>query len=75
MQFHFIHAYVVFLTVNSFLFSYSQEQLNLDSRLESLCQSFISHNLLTGNFGSLIVIFLNKVAALLELSDQEMYES
>lgn len=51
----------------------SQEQLSLDSRLESLCQSFISHNLLTGNLGSLIIIFLNKVALLLELSDHEMY--
>ncbi|CAD7077500.1 unnamed protein product [Hermetia illucens] len=49
----------------------SQEQLSLDSRLESLCQSFISHNLKTGNFGSLVVVFLNKVTELLSLSDQE----
>lgn len=49
----------------------SQDQLNLDSRLESLCQSFISNNLKTGNFGSLIVVFLEKVAELLSLSDQE----
>lgn len=49
----------------------SEDQLNLDSRLESLCQSFISNNLKTGNFGSLITIFLTKAAELLSLSDQE----
>ncbi|KNC27216.1 Dymeclin [Lucilia cuprina] len=49
----------------------TQEQLNLDSRLESLCQSFISNNLKTGNFGSLITVFLTKVSELLSLSDQE----
>lgn len=49
----------------------SQDQLNLDSRLESLCQSFISNNLKTGNFGSLITVFLTKVSELLSLSDQE----
>uniref|UniRef100_U5EPG1 Dymeclin n=1 Tax=Corethrella appendiculata TaxID=1370023 RepID=U5EPG1_9DIPT len=49
----------------------SQEQLSLDSRLESLCQSFLSHNLSTGNFGSLINVFLLKVAELLALSDTE----
>ncbi|XP_052893822.1 dymeclin isoform X2 [Anopheles moucheti] len=49
----------------------SQEQLSLDSRLESLCQSFISHNLHTGNFGSLINVFLLKVSELLTLSDTE----
>lgn len=49
----------------------SQEQLSLDSRLETLCQSFISHNLQSGNFGSLVTVFLHKVAELLELSDQE----
>ncbi|XP_030377228.1 dymeclin [Scaptodrosophila lebanonensis] len=49
----------------------SQDQLNLDSRLESLCQSFISNNLKTGNFGSLITVFLEKATELLSLSDQE----
>uniref|UniRef100_A0A2M4BFM6 Dymeclin n=1 Tax=Anopheles marajoara TaxID=58244 RepID=A0A2M4BFM6_9DIPT len=49
----------------------SQEQLSLDSRLETLCQSFISHNLLTGNFGSLVNVFLLKVSELLTLSDAE----
>ncbi|XP_062548369.1 dymeclin isoform X1 [Armigeres subalbatus] len=48
-----------------------QEQLSLDSRLESLCQSFISHNLLTGNFGALINVYLVKVSELLALSDAE----
>ncbi|XP_055316228.1 dymeclin isoform X2 [Sitodiplosis mosellana] len=49
----------------------SEEQLSLDSRLETMCQQFISHNLATGNFGSLITIFLNKVSELLELSDKD----
>ncbi|KXJ73999.1 hypothetical protein RP20_CCG014259 [Aedes albopictus] len=49
----------------------SQEQLSLDSRLETLCQSFISHNLSTGNFGSLINVYLVKVSELLALSDAE----
>uniref|UniRef100_A0A7G3AUS1 Dymeclin n=1 Tax=Lutzomyia longipalpis TaxID=7200 RepID=A0A7G3AUS1_LUTLO len=49
----------------------SQEQLSLDSRLESTCQSFITHNLLTGNLGSLISVFRSKVIELLALSDQE----
>lgn len=49
----------------------SEEQLSLDSRLESLCQSFISHNLSSGNFGSLINIYLVKVSELLALSDAE----
>uniref|UniRef100_A0A182SCL3 Dymeclin n=1 Tax=Anopheles maculatus TaxID=74869 RepID=A0A182SCL3_9DIPT len=49
----------------------SEEQLSLDLRLESLCQSFISHNLHTGNFGSLINVFLLKVSELLTLSDTE----
>lgn len=49
----------------------TQDQLNLDSRLESLCQSFISNNLKTGNFGSLITVFLTKTSELLSLSDQE----
>lgn len=49
----------------------SQEQLALDSRLESLCQSFIAHNLSTGNFGSLVNVFLVKVSELLALSDAE----
>ncbi|XP_054738525.1 dymeclin [Anastrepha obliqua] len=49
----------------------SQDQLSLDSRLETLCQSFISNNLMTGNFGSLISVFLEKAAELLSLSDKE----
>lgn len=52
-------------------FVYSEEQLSLDSRSESLCQQFIGHNLATGNFGSLITVFLSKVSELLELSDKE----
>ncbi|XP_067630358.1 dymeclin [Eurosta solidaginis] len=49
----------------------SQDQLSLDSRLETLCQSFINNNLKTGNFGSLINVYLEKVAELLSLSDKE----
>ncbi|XP_053693826.1 dymeclin isoform X2 [Sabethes cyaneus] len=49
----------------------SQEQLSLDSRLESLCQNFICHNLSTGNFGSLLSLYLIKVSELLALSDAE----
>lgn len=49
----------------------SQEQLSLDSRIEALCQSFISHNLVSGNLGALVTVFLNKVADLLELPDKE----
>ncbi|XP_023168308.1 dymeclin [Drosophila hydei] len=49
----------------------SQDQLSLDSRLETLCQSFIGNNLKTGNFGSLITVFLEKATELLSLSDQE----
>ncbi|EDW01777.1 dymeclin [Drosophila grimshawi] len=49
----------------------SQDQLSLDSRLETLCQSFIGHNLKTGNFGSLVTVFLEKASELLSLSDQE----
>uniref|UniRef100_A0A182QNA3 Dymeclin n=1 Tax=Anopheles farauti TaxID=69004 RepID=A0A182QNA3_9DIPT len=61
---HFLHYHIN-------LPSNSQEQLSLDSRLESLCQNFISHNLHTGNFGSLINVFLLKVSELLTLSDTE----
>lgn len=50
---------------------FSQDQLNLDSRLEALCQSFIGNNLKTGNFGSLVTVFLEKTSELLSLSDQE----
>uniref|UniRef100_A0A0K8TNJ3 Dymeclin n=1 Tax=Tabanus bromius TaxID=304241 RepID=A0A0K8TNJ3_TABBR len=54
----------------------SQEQLSLDSRLEALCQNFISHNLKTGNFGSLVSVFLGIKEELLTLSDENgsMYE-
>lgn len=43
----------------------------MDSRLETLCQQFLSHNLATGNFGSLITVFLAKTNQLLELSDKD----
>lgn len=43
----------------------------MDSRLEASCQQFISHNLQTGNLGTLIDVFLRKVNELLSLSDQQ----
>lgn len=54
-----------------YILSYSEEQLSLDSRLETLCQHFLSNNLVSGNLGSLVNIFLGKVSELLELSDKE----
>ncbi|KAH8402309.1 hypothetical protein KR009_011350 [Drosophila setifemur] len=59
------------LNYNIVLPENSQDQLNLDSRLETLCQSFIGNNLKTGNFGSLVTVFLEKTSELLSLSDQE----
>ncbi|XP_037716322.1 dymeclin [Drosophila subpulchrella] len=59
------------LNYNIVLPESSQDQLNLDSRLEALCQSFIGNNLKTGNFGSLVTVFLEKTSELLSLSDQE----
>lgn len=53
------------------IFFFSEEQLSLDSRLESFCQSFIGHNLTSGNFGSLITVFLSRVKDLIELPDKE----
>lgn len=50
----------------------SEEQLNLDSRLEGFLESFIQNNLTSGNFGSLITVFLQKASKeLLALSDNE----
>ncbi|EDX06265.1 GD10123 [Drosophila simulans] len=59
------------LNYNIVLPENSQDPLNLDSRLEALCQSFIGNNLKTGNFGSLVTVFLEKTSELLSLSDQE----
>jgi len=61
----------VFLQFHIALPATEQEQLSLDSRLESLCQSFVNHNLCTGNFGSLISIFITKVEDLLVISEEE----
>lgn len=60
-----------FLQYNINLPSTSQEQLNLDARLESLCQQFVANNLSTGNLGSLVYVFLNKVTELLAISEEE----
>ena len=43
----------------------------MDSRLETLSQKFLEHNLQSGNFGSLILKFLSKATELLALSDGE----
>lgn len=47
------------------------EQISLDSRLEPFLESFIQNNLTSGNFGSLITVFLRKTSKLLSLSDTE----
>lgn len=60
-----------FLQYHINLPSTSQEQLSLDARLETLCQHFVSHNLSTGNFGSLIYVFLTKVSDLLAITESE----
>lgn len=50
----------------------SDEQLSLDSRLESFLESFIQNNLTSGNLGSLITVFLRKASEeLLTLSDTQ----
>lgn len=51
----------------------SDEQLNLDSRLESFLESFIQNNLSSGNFGSLITVYLKKAAEVLSLNDTESH--
>lgn len=61
----------VFLQYHINLPSTSQEQLNLDARLESLCQQFVANNLSTGNLGSLVYVFLTKVTELLAISEEE----
>lgn len=53
--------------------SSSEEQLNLDSRLETFLEQFIQNNLTSGNFGSLITIFLQKAADVLSLNDTESH--
>lgn len=51
--------------------SFSQEQLALDSRLETTCQQFINHNLHSGNLGTLVEVLLGKVQELLAMSDTQ----
>jgi dymeclin len=51
----------------------SEEQLNLDSKLESFLESIIQNNLTSGNFGSLITVFLNRAADILSLNDSESH--
>lgn len=51
----------------------SDEQLNLDSRLETFLESFIQNNLTSGNLGSLVTIFLQKAADVLSLNDTESH--
>ncbi|CRK90666.1 CLUMA_CG004367, isoform A [Clunio marinus] len=51
----------------------SEEQLNLDSRLESSLEAFIQNNLTSGNLGSLITIFLQKASDVLSLNDTESH--
>lgn len=51
----------------------SEEELSLDSKLENFLESFIQSNLTSGNFGSLVTVFLRKASELLALSDNERY--
>jgi len=51
----------------------SEEQLNLDTRLEGFLESFIQSNLTSGNLGSLITVFLKRVSTLLSLNDTERF--
>ena len=49
----------------------NDELINLESKLEPFLESFIQSNLTSGNFGSLITVFLRKASDLLALSDTE----
>jgi dymeclin len=51
----------------------SDDQLKLDSRLEGFLESFIQNNLTSGNFGSLVTVFLAKAADVLSLNDTESH--
>lgn len=51
----------------------SDEFHHLDSRLEQFLESFIQNNLTSGNFGSLITVFLQKAADVLSLNDTESH--
>lgn len=61
----------VFLQFHITLPTTEQEQLSLDSRMESLCQAFVNHNLITGNLGSLVSVFVTRVEDLLVVSEEE----
>jgi len=61
----------VLLSYNINLPENGQDQLHLESRLDGLFQAFVNNNLKTGNYGSLIRIFMEKASLLLSLSDQE----
>lgn len=52
----------------------SDDQLNMDSKLEPFLESFIQSNLSSGNLGSLVTVFLRKTSDLLALSDTERYD-
>ncbi|CAH1999813.1 unnamed protein product [Acanthoscelides obtectus] len=47
------------------------DQLALESRLEPLCQELLKNNLATGNFGSLIQVFIVKSIELLSATDTD----
>lgn len=51
----------------------SEEQLNLDSRLETFLENVIQNNLTSGNFGSLVNVFLARAADILSLNDTESH--
>ncbi|XP_015513933.2 dymeclin isoform X2 [Neodiprion pinetum] len=47
------------------------DQIELDSRLDTTCQQLLANNLNTGNFGSLIQVFLQRTTELLAASQDQ----
>lgn len=64
--------WVRFLTYNMRPPLTRNDQIELDSRLDSSCQKLLANNLTTGNIGSLIhQICLVRVQELLQMTDSE----
>lgn len=51
----------------------SEEQIQLDAKLEPFLESIIQNNLTSGNFGSLLSVFLKRAADILSLNDSESH--
>lgn len=50
------------------------DQIELDSRLDSSCQQLLANNLTTGNFGSLIQVALARASNLLASMQNQKYD-